>query len=143
VEPFIESWQKFNSNSGWMDDSTPWPRVMQALSHFSYHASSGRSVLCDLQGGVYSDGVVLTDPVILSRARQYGVTDLGPEGISSFFARHECNEFCKSSWRKPKETCAYFPAQQGTSMVHVATQRSRAAVTNQYSYTEEDPDYDY
>jgi len=28
-------------------------------------------------------------------------------------------------------------------MVHVATQRSRAAVTNQYSYTEEDPDYDY
>ena len=33
--------------------------------------------LRDLQGGVYRDGVVLLDPVILSRDRQYGVTALG------------------------------------------------------------------
>jgi len=37
LEPFIENYQKFNSNSGWSDDSLPWPRVMQALSHYSYH----------------------------------------------------------------------------------------------------------
>jgi hypothetical protein len=65
-EPFIQSYQKFNSNTGWADDSTPWPRVMQAISHFSYHTSNGQSVLCDLQGGVYQDGVVLTDPVVCS-----------------------------------------------------------------------------
>jgi hypothetical protein len=83
-EPFIENYQKFNSNTGWADTDTPWPRVMQALSRFSYHVSGGQFVLCDLQGGVYSDTVVLTDPVILSRSKQYGVTDLGPLGISSF-----------------------------------------------------------
>lgn len=72
-EPFINNYQKFNSNTGWADTETPWPRVMQALSHFSYHASSGQFVLCDLQGGVYSNAVVLTDPVILSRSKMYGV----------------------------------------------------------------------
>ena len=92
VEPFIENYQKFNSNTGWSDTSTPWPKVMQALSHFSYHASGGQFVLCDLQGGIYEDAIVLTDPVILSRNRRFGVTDLGPDGISSFFSSHRCNE---------------------------------------------------
>ena len=49
MEPFIENWEKFNSNTGWNNEGTPWPRVMQALSHFSYHASAGSTVLCDLQ----------------------------------------------------------------------------------------------
>jgi hypothetical protein len=38
-------------------------------------------VLCDLQGGVYSDGVVLTDPVVMSRDNSLGPTDLGPPGL--------------------------------------------------------------
>mmetsp|Transcript_16236 Transcript_16236/g.35102 ORF Transcript_16236/g.35102 Transcript_16236/m.35102 type:complete len:228 (-) Transcript_16236:450-1133(-) len=50
-EPFIHNYQKFNSSTGWADNETPWPRVMQALSHFSYHVSAGQFVLCDLQGG--------------------------------------------------------------------------------------------
>ena len=50
VEPFIENFQKFNSNTGWQDrDGTPWNLVMQALSHFSYHSTGGGTVLCDLQ----------------------------------------------------------------------------------------------
>lgn len=116
-EPFIENYQKFNSNTGWADNETPWPRVMQALSHFSYHASGGQFVLCDLQGGVYSDSVVLVDPVILSRTKMYGVTDLGPRGISSFFNNHVCNEFCKASWSRPADQRRYFQPQAGTSMV--------------------------
>ncbi|KAL7526684.1 hypothetical protein ACHAXR_002627 [Thalassiosira sp. AJA248-18] len=117
VEPFIHNYQKFNSNTGWADNDTPWPRVMQALSHFSYHVSSGQFVLCDLQGGVYGDSVVLTDPVILSRNKMYGVTDLGPRGISSFFSNHVCNEFCSASWSKPADQRRYFRPQAGTSMV--------------------------
>lgn len=116
-EPYINNYQKFNSNSGWADDSTPWPRVMQALSHFSYHISGGQFVLCDLQGGIYSDAVVLTDPVILSRSKRFGVTDLGPMGISSFFSNHVCNEFCKSNWSMPSDRTRYYRAQQGTSMI--------------------------
>ena len=115
-EPFIQNYQKFNSNTGWADTDTPWPRVMQALSHFSYHVSGGQFVLCDLQGGVYSDTVVLTDPVILSRSKQYGVTDLGPLGISSFFSNHVCNEFCHANWSRPADQRRYHLPQPGTSM---------------------------
>ncbi|RSL83082.1 hypothetical protein CEP51_004713 [Fusarium floridanum] len=45
-----------------------------------YHVSGGQFVLCDLQGGIYQREIVLSDPVILSRNRDYGVTDLGSEG---------------------------------------------------------------
>lgn len=68
---------------------------MQALSHFSYHITGGNFVLCDLQGGIYQHEIVLSDPIILSRTREYGVTDLGPEGISSLFSQHYCNGFCR------------------------------------------------
>jgi hypothetical protein len=81
---------------------------MQALSHYTYHVSGGQFVLCDLQGGIYRHSVVITDPVILSRTRQYGVTDLGAEGISTFFHRHECNQYCSSRWQRPRKTHAYF-----------------------------------
>jgi hypothetical protein len=56
-EPMIENYEKFNSNSGWADKSGgAWSEAMQALSHFSFHKSNGSYLLCDLQGGVYSDG---------------------------------------------------------------------------------------
>jgi hypothetical protein len=117
-EPFIQGYQKFNSNTGWADNSVPWSRVMQALSHFSYHISNGQRLLCDLQGGVNSDGVVLTDPVVISTTRQYGPTDLGSKGISNFFAYHVCNEFCRAEWRKPTDRLVYFQRTSGTSMLN-------------------------
>eukprot|EP00545_Synedropsis_sp_CCMP1620_P001447 CAMPEP_0119007432 /NCGR_PEP_ID=MMETSP1176-20130426/3007_1 /TAXON_ID=265551 /ORGANISM="Synedropsis recta cf, Strain CCMP1620" /LENGTH=306 /DNA_ID=CAMNT_0006959583 /DNA_START=65 /DNA_END=982 /DNA_ORIENTATION=+ len=128
-EPFIEKYQKFNSNTGWSDNSNPWPRVMQALSHYSYHVSGGRLLLCDIQGGVYSNGVVLTDPVIMSTTRIYGPTDLGTTGISSFFAHHKCNEYCKSSWTLPRHRRAAYNPTQGTTMEIVPTRRSRPGMT--------------
>jgi hypothetical protein len=101
-EPFISNYEKFNSNSGWANDKYPWARVMQALSHYSYHISNGQRLLCDLQGGVYDHCVILTDPAIMSPNKQYGPTDLGLEGIDNFFAHHVCNEFCSSRWKKPR-----------------------------------------
>jgi hypothetical protein len=150
-EPFIDNYQKFNSNSGWADDDTPWPRVMQALSHFSYHSSGGQYVLCDLQGGVYRDGIVLTDPAVLSVQKEYGVTDLGPTGISTFFAQHTCNEFCKGHWKKPADMRMYHEVKKGTSMVasagnggggggHFPTRASRPFMS---AFQEESSDDDY
>lgn len=124
LEPFIENFEKWNSNSGWTDSSTPWPRVMQALSHFSYHHSAGQFVLCDLQGGCYADCVVLTDPVVLSRAKVYGVTDLGPDGIENFFSQHKCNEYCRSHWSAPKSQRQLMQASKGTTMEFVPTRHS-------------------
>ena len=121
-EPFIENYQKFNSNSGWADDSIPWARVMQALSHFSYHASGGTTLLCDLQGGVYNDGA---DPVIMSNTSAFGPTDLGPRGISSFFSSHVCNGYCRSQWLLPRDQTRYHARTSRTSMEHVPIRPSR------------------
>lgn len=49
VEPMIENYQKFNSNSGAVQSND---HGMQALSHFSYHSSNGSQLLCDIQGGL-------------------------------------------------------------------------------------------
>jgi hypothetical protein len=138
-EPFIESYQKFNSNTGWADSSTHWPQVMQALSHFSFHVSGGQFVLCDLQGGVYSNAVVLTDPVILSRDKSYGITDLGPQGVSSFFSNHKCNQYCRSHWSVPADRNRYHSAQMGTSMAGstmrtVPQRHSRPALSGFHEY---------
>ncbi|KAI0434454.1 MHCK/EF2 kinase [Xylaria sp. FL1042] len=57
IEPMIENFEKFNSNSGWVDTTNgAWGQVMQALSHYSYHNSGGQLLLCDLQGGLYNNG---------------------------------------------------------------------------------------
>ncbi|KAK5657913.1 hypothetical protein OQA88_2462 [Cercophora sp. LCS_1] len=117
VEPFIQGYRKFNSNSGWTDTTIQWARIMQSLSHFSYHISGGNYVLCDLQGGIYQSEVVLSDPVILSRTREYGVTDLGPQGISSFFSHHTCTSYCRPNWTQPANPIPHFRAVPGTSMM--------------------------
>lgn len=114
VEPFIEQFQNYNSNTGWVDTSTRWGRKMQALSHYSYHMSGGHLLLCDLQGGFYDSHAVVTDPVVHSTTRSYGPADMGSEGISNFFAHHKCNEYCRKSWKKPEYTMKYFSAVRST-----------------------------
>jgi Alpha-kinase family len=130
-EPYIEEWEKFNSNSGWSnDDETPWHAVAQSISHFSYHHSGGQFLLCDLQGGVYDHGVVLTDPVIMSRQQgAYGVTDLGPKGITNFFFHHTCNKFCKRHWTRPRNLQQFLEPQEGTPMEEIPTLGSRPRMT--------------
>ncbi|KPI38177.1 Alpha-protein kinase 1 [Cyphellophora attinorum] len=116
VEPFIQNYEKFNSNTGWVDESTTWGMVMQALSHFSYHVTRGNFVLCDLQGGIYQKEVVLSDPVILSQTEEFGVTDLGPKGIRSFFSQHECNPYCRDHSHKPANPRQFYEPQEGSLM---------------------------
>jgi len=116
-EPFIQNYQKFNSNTGWSDVRREWAQAMQAMSHFSYHISGGNYVLCDLQGGIYQREVILSDPVILSRTREYCVTDLGPDGISSFFSQHSCNRFCRPNWTAPADPLQHFHPVPGTTMI--------------------------
>ncbi|KAI7909077.1 hypothetical protein M9X92_011842 [Pyricularia oryzae] len=127
VEPLIQNFEKFNSNSGWTpNDGDVWAEAMQALSHFSYHNSGGQVVLCDLQGGSYRDGYILSDPVIMSQVQSYGPADLGPDGIRSFFQRHICGRFCRREWTRPRVIGrAAIPMRQGTTMTTVPMRRSR------------------
>lgn len=117
VEPYIRHFQKFNSNTGWTDESSDMCLAMQALSHFSYHHTNGNQLLCDLQGGIRSSFVILTDPAILSRNLEFGPTDLGPRGMSSFFGAHVCNKFCHRDWLKPKNPPQYHEPVEGSSVL--------------------------
>jgi hypothetical protein len=101
VEPMINGveFQKWNSNSGFSAEQD----LMDALSHYSYACTAGfrkedAVVLCDLQGGLYGDTFVLTDPVLMScKKGKFGPTDLGQEGIDNFFYHHKCNPFCNGA----------------------------------------------
>jgi hypothetical protein len=74
--------------------------VPQAFSHFSYEASRGKQLVCDLQG-VWNpaDGFMLTDPVVhymssSGRKHKNGATDKGFEGMKRFFQTHKCGPLC-------------------------------------------------
>ena len=50
-----------------------------------------------MQGVKEQSDYILTDPAIISlREGQYGMTDMGPQGIVQFFDQHRCNKFCKA-----------------------------------------------
>lgn len=95
-EPFILNFQKFNSNSGAAD---PTAAVAQALSHYSYHASDGAELLCDLQGGKVGNSYILSDVVVMSKGKVYGNTDLGVTGIETWLGAHRCTQFCCPGWK--------------------------------------------
>jgi hypothetical protein len=60
--------------------------------------------------------VSISDPVIMSRNQNYGVTDLGPDGISTFFARHRCTRFCQPHWTQPRNTAVHYSRSSCTYM---------------------------
>ena len=78
--------------------------VAQAFSHFTYHASGRKRLVCDLQG-VYdeeSNELRLSDPVIhyynpnkADRRYVHGRTDKGSKGVEMFFDTHTCSPLCK------------------------------------------------
>lgn len=101
VEDYLDgNWQKFNSNTGWTQNEES---VLNAFSHWTYHHSKGEHLVCDLQG-IDCDGTdsyELTDPVVMSKDKSFGATDLGIVGISNWFYHHQCGEHCDAKWIKP------------------------------------------
>eukprot|EP00438_Fugacium_kawagutii_P007212 Skav218001 [mRNA] locus=scaffold2344:72496:74966:- [translate_table: standard] len=116
TEPFLANFQSFNSNTGWQATGE-WSKALQSLSHFSYHHSNGDLVLCDLQGSVEDNFIVLTDPVVNTKDKRYGPTDLGQKGIENFFHHHTCSQWCDPTWSKPRITNKHFVPQAGTTMI--------------------------
>jgi len=105
-EPYISGFQKWNSNSGWVNHESEVSPLMCALSHFSYHASGGNNLLCDLQGSWVktSNLVILTDPVIMTVGpRKFCLPDGGISGMRTFFKKHVCTKYCDPRWILPEE----------------------------------------
>lgn len=104
VEQVINGeFEKFNSNTGWSCGNASLP---DALSHWSWVQTEGSMLLCDLQGhrgrpggpkcGSETYYYMFTDPVIMTPRGRFGSTDLGQQGIETFFAHHKCNDLCRS-----------------------------------------------
>jgi hypothetical protein len=94
VEPLLKGhYTKHSNNFGFVspeDRNTP-----QAFSHWTWVASGGKMLVCDIQGV----GDMYTDPQIHSNAGHhnflFGRGDMGIDGIQQFFATHRCNGLCR------------------------------------------------
>lgn len=141
VEPMIRNFTKFTSNNGWISDDEGWHgEALEAYSHYTYHRSGERLIVCDLQGrhkgGRFENSksrFELTDVAVCSRDAKYGPTDLGEKGIDSFFKSHVCNQFCKKSWARPKRTRQWFPKSSSTSMIR-SSQANLLKLTNRSTF---------
>eukprot|EP00287_Rhodomonas_sp_CCMP768_P028542 CAMPEP_0202855766 /NCGR_PEP_ID=MMETSP1389-20130828/91684_1 /ASSEMBLY_ACC=CAM_ASM_000865 /TAXON_ID=302021 /ORGANISM="Rhodomonas sp., Strain CCMP768" /LENGTH=388 /DNA_ID=CAMNT_0049534389 /DNA_START=56 /DNA_END=1222 /DNA_ORIENTATION=+ len=92
AEPFLKgSYVKHNDNDGHVDTLDPVP---QAFSHFSWHASEGKLLICDIQGV----GDHYTDPSIQTpdADRMFGSGNIGEQTIVKFFRSHHCNCLCRA-----------------------------------------------
>ena len=107
VEDYIPgTFEKWCNNYGFVSsNSKSVALAMPAFMHWSWVQSKGELMIADLQGVRLDDGYTLTDPVILSSSNEYGVTDMGVEGMAMFFMHHECNSFCQ---HLPRPTLADF-----------------------------------
>ena len=140
VEPHIRDFKKFTSNTGWIEDSDG---DVLALEAFVTLTTNLVGVCLPVTSRVdtnpigsakaHEERFELTDPAICSRKRQFGPTDLGEKGIESFFANHQCNEFCNHNgrWQRPRQPRRWFAATSATSMFssslsHKLTLRSTA-----------------
>jgi Alpha-kinase family len=137
VEPLLHCLKKFNSNTGWTSqEDCVWFDTLQALSHFSYNASNGELLLCDIQGSVSDNSFTMTDPVIMSTDMAYGPSDLGCPGIATFFARHLCNSHCNPSWIVPSLKRMFYECKKGSEMTLPTEQFSRLSLNDATSKEE-------
>ena len=70
--------------------------ILDAFSHFTYHESNGKFVVCNLKGIEAEGEYKLSNPTIHSCDGSYGNKDRHNEGIADFFTNHTCNAFCKN-----------------------------------------------
>ncbi|KAL4234214.1 hypothetical protein ACF0H5_005867 [Mactra antiquata] len=88
--------EKLNSYVTSDGNSTPDGAVLDAFCHYTYHASHGNLVVCNLKGNYEKGRFTLTNPTVHSVARCHGDYDNGIHGIKTFFENHICNALCEN-----------------------------------------------
>jgi hypothetical protein len=78
----------------------------------------------------------------MSQRQTYGPSDLGRDGICSFFQRHTCSQLCRGEWTRPKIVGrAVYPMREGTSMIaELPTRHDRIPLSRLQGVEEEDED---
>ncbi|CAF0853645.1 unnamed protein product [Adineta steineri] len=91
-----QEWHKWNNNSGGVS-LNEYSTILQAFSHWTYHITSGRLMVVDLQGVKVDCAYLLTDPALhcedLLRFQKTR-TNLGIKGMHQFFRTHICSDVC-------------------------------------------------
>ena len=97
VEDYIHGFfKKWCNNYGFISPETDSGALaIPAFMHWSWVESWGKLMIADLQGVRMDKRYILTDPVILSLRGEYGITDMGVEGMFMFLLHHKCNTFCE------------------------------------------------
>lgn len=75
---------------------------LNAFTHFTFHATHGQMVVCNLKGAREDDTFKLTCPTVHSVNGEYGPNDKGNIGIQDFFHNHVCSSLCKD-FLKPED----------------------------------------
>jgi hypothetical protein len=99
-DPDDPEWLKFNTNAGHVVDlphiDQQLVKIAAAFSHYTYHITNGYLMVVDLQGIIYKNNIILTDPAIhCKEAYRFGGTNLSTEGFKLFFNTHKCNSLCR------------------------------------------------
>ena len=98
-EKLAGQWTKFNDNNGHvMQGFGPDGEAAQAFTHYSFCASNGECMICDIQGNLSTkaEDQRWSDPQPISIDRKFGICDLGKSSMDQFFKTHECNKYCKA-----------------------------------------------
>ncbi len=99
AEPFIiGQFVKYLNNDGNYCKANK-PNLPSAFAHWTWQASGGKFMICDIQGVRKGTKYVLTDPCVHSSREseigRFGPSDLGEEGMVKFFQKHVCNDLCR------------------------------------------------
>lgn len=99
IEEFVEGiFKKWTNNEGNVNEDE-YADLLNAFSHWTYVETEEYLLVTDLQGFKYkNEEYILTDPAILCSEdpTRFGKTNLGLNGIKTFFEKHQCNEICRN-----------------------------------------------
>ena len=90
MEPMLKGiYEKHNNNVGQVFTQN---HTAEAFSHFTFESSNKKLLVCDLQGV----GGMYTDPQIhsIDGGEEFGLGNLGTEGIRKWLATHKCGPLC-------------------------------------------------
>jgi hypothetical protein len=99
MEPYLRgAYIKHNDNDGYISNKGHrGTDVAMAFSYFTYVASDEELLVCDIQGV----GQWFTDPQIhTASGGNFGMGNMGPEGIEAFLKTHRNNSICEVSRAK-------------------------------------------
>eukprot|EP01083_Nonionella_stella_P179788 639291_1 len=91
IEPYMPHFEKWN----WPMNVEKFAKAfsIQAFGHFTYHCSNGQVLVNDAQGYRDDHKYILTDPYYV---------DGDTVQCTIWFQNHECNKFCKKTWKRPQ-----------------------------------------